>query len=291
MKKLLCFVLVIVSLLGCLSFTACGKNKKQAKLCYIDLKNNQSGFSVTGDDTAIAIGAKKGSDLINKINEYLYTFTSTAQNGLMNEMCALIRDDKSTYSPDYNLSDNDGGTLKIGMECGYEPYNWTQKTNTNGALPIKNVSGKYANGYDVQVAALVAEALNMKIEIYMYEWDSLIPAVTSGTIDLIIAGMSPTEDRKEVIDFTTPYYRSNLVIVTREDSTIANATTLAEIDKQGVRIAAQPGTFHLKALQEQTSSLRVINTLEDFVVMKIALEKGTIDGYVAEEPTAMAFCM
>ncbi len=291
MKKLLCFVLVIVSLIGCLSFTACGKEKKQAKLCYIDLKNNQTGFTVTGDDTAIAIGVKKGSALTSRINDYLDTFDSAAQNDLMSKMCALVCDDKSTYTPNYDLSDNDGGTLKIGMECGYEPYNWTQKTSANGALPIKNVSGKFANGYDVQVAALVAEALNMKIEIYMYEWDSLIPAVTSETIDLIIAGMSPTEDRKEVIDFTTPYYRSNLVIVTREDCSIANAKTLAEIDKAGIKIAAQPGTFHLKALQEQTSSLRVINTLEDFVVMKIALEKGTIDGYVAEEPTAMAFCM
>lgn len=103
--------------------------------------------------------------------------------------------------------------------------------------------------------------------------------------------MSPTDERKEVIDFTTPYYRSNLVIVTREDSKIANATNLSEIDKQGVKIAAQPGTFHLKALKAQTSSLRIVDTLEDFVMMKIALEKGQIDGYVAEEPTAMAFCL
>ena len=181
--------------------------------------------------------------------------------------------------------------LRVGMECNYAPYNWSQADDSNGAVAISNVDNMYTNGYDVQVAQKIADAMGKKLEIYSYEWDSLIPAVTSGTIDLIIAGMSPTEDRKEVIDFTTPYYRSNLVIVTREDSAIANATTLAEIDKQGVRIAAQPGTFHLKALQEQTSSLRVINTLEDFVVMKIALEKGTIDGYVAEEPTAMAFCM
>lgn len=291
MKKLLCMILTIVSLIGCFSFTACGKQTAKAKLCYIDLKNNQSGFTVTGDDTAIAIGVKKGSDLTSRLNEYLDTFDVAAQNDLMNKMCALVRDDKATYTPSFDLSDNNDGTLKIGMECGYEPYNWTQKTDANGSLPIKNVPGKYANGYDVQVAAQVAESLGKKLEIYMYDWDSLIPSVTSETIDLIIAGMSPTEDRKEVIDFTTPYYRSNLVIVTKENSKIASATTLADIDKTGVKIAAQPGTFHLKALTQQTSSLRVVNTLEDFVMMKIALEKGTIDGYVAEEPTAMAFCM
>ena len=53
----------------------------------------------------------------------------------------------------------------------------------------------------------------MKLEIYSYEWDSLIPAVQSGTVDAIIAGMSPTEEREKEIDFTNVYYMSTLVVI------------------------------------------------------------------------------
>ena len=176
------------------------------------------------------------------------------------------------------------------MECGYKPFNWTQNTNANGAVPIANIPGKYANGYDVQIAAKLAAALNFKLEIYQCDWDPLIPSIQSETYDAIIAGMSPTAERLTEVDFTVPYYKSNLVIVTKEGSSIASYTTLAELDKAGVKIAAQPGTFHLTALQEQTNNLTVVSSYSDFVAMQMALEAGLIDGYVAEEPTAMAFC-
>ena len=64
----------------------------------------------------------------------------------------------------------------------------------------------------------IAEALGKKLEIYSYEWDSLVPAVQSGNLDMIIAGMSPTEERKQKIDFSDMYYNSNLVIITKGDT-------------------------------------------------------------------------
>ena len=67
-------------------------------------------------------------------------------------------------------------------------------------------------------------------------------------------------------------------------------TSLSEIDQKGIKIAAQPGTFHLDALKAQTHNLTVVENLNDFVAMRIALEAGTIDGYIAEEPTAITFC-
>lgn len=174
-------------------------------------------------------------------------------------------------------------TLKVGMECNYAPYNWSQTDDSNGALPIANVDKMFANGYDVQVAAKIAESMNKKLEIYSYEWDSLIPAVQSGKLDMIIAGMSPTEERKQKIDFSDIYYTSNLVIVTKKGS-LSDVKTIADLD--GKKIAAQSGTSHLEALSSQTKAQ--VNELADFSTMLIALDAGTIDGYVAEEPTAMA---
>ena len=97
---------------------------------------------------------------------------------------------------------NDGDVLRVGMECNYAPYNWSQADDSDGAIAIANVDNMYTNGYDVQVAKKIADSLGKKLEIYAYEWDSLIPGVQSGNLDMIIAGMSPTSERKEKIDFS-----------------------------------------------------------------------------------------
>ena len=113
------------------------------------------------------------------------------------------------------------GTLKIGMECAYEPYNWTETEATSiGCVPIhgEGKEGLYANGYDVQIAQYIANKLGLELEVYALEWDSLLPAVQSGTIDGIVAGMSPTEEREEQIDFTNTYYESNLVVIIRNNA-------------------------------------------------------------------------
>lgn len=173
--------------------------------------------------------------------------------------------------------------LKVGMECNYAPYNWSQSDNANGAISISNVDNMFTNGYDVQVAQKIADSMGKKLEIYSYEWDSLIPAVQSGKLDMIIAGMSPTAERKEKIDFSDNYFTSNLVIVTKKGN-LSDVKTIADL--KGKKIAAQSGTFHLDALTSQTEAQ--VSEMADFSTMFIALGAGTIEGYVAEEPTAMS---
>ena len=186
---------------------------------------------------------------------------------------------------DAQTSGGGSDVLKVGMECNYAPYNWSQSDDSNGAVAIANVDNMYTNGYDVQVAQKIAKALGKKLEIYSYEWDSLIPGVQSGKLDMIIAGMSPTDERREKIDFSDNYYSSNLVIVTKKDK-LTDVKTIADL--KGKKIAAQSGTFHLTALTDQTEA--AVNEMADFSTMLIALGAGTVDGYVAEEPTAMAVC-
>lgn len=173
--------------------------------------------------------------------------------------------------------------LRVGMECNYAPYNWSQADDSNGAVAIANVDNMYTNGYDVQVAKKIADSLGKELEIYSYEWDSLIPGVQSGKLDMIIAGMSPTSERREKIDFSDNYYTSNLVVVTKKGA-LSDVKSIADLD--GKKIAAQSGTFHLEALSSQTGAK--VNELADFSMMFIALGAGTIEGYIAEEPTAMA---
>ena len=105
-------------------------------------------------------------------------------------------------------------TLRVGMECNYAPYNWTQSDASENAVAI--AAGGYADGYDVRIAKIIAEKLGMDLEIVKTEWDGLTPALLSGNIDVIIAGMSPTAEREEQVDFTDCYYNSNLVVIIKK---------------------------------------------------------------------------
>ena len=74
------------------------------------------------------------------------------------------------------------GILRVGMEVNYAPFNWSQPNGSNEAFPVSNSPGEYANGYDVQIAKLIAEGLGLELEIIKIDWDGLIPALQSGKI-------------------------------------------------------------------------------------------------------------
>lgn len=189
-------------------------------LTYIALKNNSTGFTATPADVGIAIGLKTDSPLRAQMNEILATITENQKIQLMEQMQTLANGGKlNSLALSSETPAAPTGTLKVGMECAYEPYNWTEMSSgTLGEVAIsgEGKDGLFANGYDVQVAQYVANKLGLKLEIYAIEWDSLLPALEAGTIDAIVAGMSPTEDREKVIDFTNTYYESNLVIITKK---------------------------------------------------------------------------
>ena len=185
-------------------------------LDYIHLVNNQTGFTATDADTGIAVAFKTGSDMVAKVNPIIAGISTDTRAALMKQIVTMSADTDKSLGESLALSstntDTSNGTLKIAMECNYAPFNWSQTTDANGAVRIQG-SSLYANGYDVQVAKYIAAELGMALEIYAVEWDSLIPGLQAGTYDGIIAGMSPTSEREEQVDFTDCYYNSNLVII------------------------------------------------------------------------------
>lgn len=186
-------------------------------LAYLPLVNNDTGFTATDADVGIAVGLATGSDLRDQINAILAEISQETRSQLMNQMVQLSAGKEVTeLALTSEAPANPTGTLKVGMECAYAPFNWTDMSEpTLGAVPISSQGseGMYANGYDVQIAQYVANKLGMKLEIYAITWDGLLPALQSGTVDAIIAGMSPTAEREAEIDFTNVYYSSNLVII------------------------------------------------------------------------------
>lgn len=199
------------------ALSVCGADDS---LTYLPLKNNDTGFTATAADVGIAVGLKKGSELREQLNAILAEITPEQRAELMEQIVALAAG-KSVEAFALEIPETDGanGVLRVGMECAYEPYNWTEmNTPSLGAVPIsgEGKQGLYANGYDVQIARYIAARLGMQLEIYAMSWESLLPALQSGTIDVIAAGMSPTAEREREIDFTDTYYESNLVVIIRK---------------------------------------------------------------------------
>ncbi|MGL5041580.1 MAG: transporter substrate-binding domain-containing protein [Culicoidibacterales bacterium] len=173
-----------------------------------------------------------------------------------------------------------GNKLVVGMECNYAPFNWSQPNQTDMTVPIG--SGQYCDGYDVQTAKKIAQDLGKELVIQKIGWDGLILAVQSGEIDAIIAGMSPTEERKKEIAFTDTYFNGTFGIMVRKDSKFAQEKSISGFEN--ARLSAQLGTLHVDLLDQVTKS-RKQPPMKDFPTMTIALTAGEIDGFVTEEST------
>ena len=174
--------------------------------------------------------------------------------------------------------------LRVGMEAAYAPFNWTQDNSSNGAVPIEGTK-QYANGYDVQTAKKIAKTLGKKPLIVKTKWEGLVPALTSGKIDLIIAGMSPTKERKKEIAFSNSYYTSEPVLVVRKDSKYAKAKNLN--DFSGAKVTSQQGVY-LYNLINQIPKVSRQTAMGDFSQMRQALASNVIDAYVSERPEALS---
>lgn len=199
-------------------------------------------------------------------------------------LAACGTDDEGTTSSGGSSDTEEKKTLKVGMEAGYAPFNWSQGDDSNGAVPISG-SKEFAAGYDVEIAKRIAEGLGMELEVVKTDWDGLVPSLQSGAIDLVIAGMSPTAERKEVIDFTENYYFSDYVIVVKADGPYADAKTLE--DFEGAKVTAQQATTHYDVI-DQIKDVKKEVAATDFGAMRVQLTSGAIDGYVSERPEGIS---
>ena len=176
------------------------------------------------------------------------------------------------------------GVLTIAMECAYAPYNWTQSDDSNGAVPIANVPGSYANGYDVMIGKAIAEANGWQLEVIQSDWDSLVPGVQTGTFDAVIAGQSMTAERAEQVDFAGPYFYATIVCLTKADSKFANATSIADL--AGGSCTAQIATIWYDQCLPQIEGATIQTAAETAPAMLMALETDMVDFVCTDMPTA-----
>ena len=179
------------------------------------------------------------------------------------------------------------GVLTVGMECVYAPYNWTQMDDSNGAVPIVNQPGAYANGYDVMMARKFCEKYGWELEVMALEWGGLSAALKSGTIDAAIAGQSMTEERLAEVDMAGPYYYASIVCVTKKDSPLASATGISQLTGT---CTAQQATIWYESCLPQIPNAEIMPQSDDAPAMIMAVESGTVDFICTDMPTARGAC-
>ncbi len=175
--------------------------------------------------------------------------------------------------------------LRVAMECGYAPYNWTQPTDANGAVPIAD-SNDYANGYDVMMAKYIAETMGYDLQIVKLDWDSLVPAVQSGVVDCVIAGQSITSDRLQMVDFSTPYYYASIITLVDKDSKYANAKGLSDL--AGASCTSQMNTVWYDVCLPQIPDAKILPAQDSAPAMLVALASGRVDLVCTDMPTGQA---
>ena len=168
----------------------------------------------------------------------------------------------------------DGVTLRVGMEAAYAPYNWQATEESDTTIPIENVEGAFADGYDVQVAKRIAEELGMEPVAVKMEFGALVDSLNNGTIDIICAGMSVTPERAESADFTDSYIDDEVIIVVKKDSDYADATKLS--DFSGASVLGQKDTFY-DDLIEEIPDVNHMTPVATVPLVVDAIENGTCD--------------
>ena len=172
----------------------------------------------------------------------------------------------------------------VGLECNYAPFNWTENEISATNYPIYNMDGKYAEGYDVQMAKAIASSLGKVLVIMAIEWDGLIPALESKRIDAIIAGMSPTEERKTSVTFTDPYYTSEEVCLVLKNSKYSSATSIN--DFAGATAIGQADTIYDELVPQLVGATHStpLPSVPDIIT---AMMNGRCDVTIVEKPVAL----
>lgn len=169
----------------------------------------------------------------------------------------------------------DRGELRVGLSADYAPLEF-EKT--------KNGKTEYA-GVDIELAKKIAKDNHLKLKIVNMQFDSLLGALKTGKIDIIISGMTTTPERKKEVDFSEPYMETGNVMLIRKNN---NDTFHKLSDFNNKKIGAQKGSEQEKIAQQEIENAQIssLNRLPDAI---LALKSKKIDGLVIEKPVADAY--
>lgn len=160
--------------------------------------------------------------------------------------------------------------IRVGSETTFPPFEFTQ-------------DDKYV-GFDLDLADAVIKQMGSQMEFKSMGFDALIPAVQSGQIDLIAAGLDATPEREKQVAFSDPYFTQNgYIIIVRKD----NDAIKDWADLEGKNVGAQVGTQQVKLAQEAKAAQ--VKQLDSNSQAFMELQAKTLDAVVIDQPVGMYY--
>ncbi|QFT89710.1 Arginine-binding extracellular protein ArtP precursor [Bacillus sp. THAF10] len=188
-----------------------------------------------------------------------------------------------------NSSNGEGDGKKVlvmGTSADYPPFEY-----------IDTEKGEEIIGFDVDLAKAITEELGYELKIVDMEFGSLITAMKAGNIDMILAGMTPTEKREKQVDFTDVYYNAHNMIVSLKDS---NITSLEDL--KGKTVGVQMGSIQYDKAEEIAKEVdmkienrdRIPQIVQDIKTGRFdaaVIEDTVVKGFMEKDPELTGFTL
>ncbi|MBO8172329.1 MAG: glutamine ABC transporter substrate-binding protein GlnH [Bacillaceae bacterium] len=165
-----------------------------------------------------------------------------------------------------------GEKITIGTDTSFVPFEY-----------LNQETGEY-EGFDIDLVKALMEEVGLDYELKPMDFNALIPSLQSGDIDMAIAGMTIKESRKEVVDFTRPYYDAGLLILVRQDTTDINGVD----DLKGKVIATKQGTTSFDFAKSIEGTKKVV-PFPNIDQAYLELEKGGADAVLFDSPNVLYY--
>lgn len=167
------------------------------------------------------------------------------------------------------------GELRVGLSADYAPMEFEHTVNGKT---------EYA-GVDIDLAKKIAKDNNLKLKIVNMSFDSLLGALKTGKIDIIISGMTSTHERKKQVDFSDSYMMTKNIMLVKKDK-VNEYKDIKDFNNK--KVGAQKGTEQEKIAQTEieNASITSLSRLPDVI---LALKSGKVEGAVVEKPVAEAY--
>ncbi|CAA4032644.1 extracellular glutamine-binding protein [Staphylococcus aureus] len=167
------------------------------------------------------------------------------------------------------------GELRVGLSADYAPMEFEHTVNGKT---------EYA-GVDIDLAKKIAKDNNLKLKIVNMSFDSLLGALKTGKIDIIISGMTSTPERKKQVDFSDSYMMTKNIMLVKKDK-VNEYKDIKDFNNK--KVGAQKGTEQEKIAQTEieNASIPSLSRLPDVI---LALKSGKVEGAVVEKPVAEAY--
>ena len=167
------------------------------------------------------------------------------------------------------------GVLVLGTSADYPPFEFHMEVDGKDTIV----------GFDIDIAKKIADAIGVELQIIDMKFEGLLPALTAGKIDLIVSGMTPTDERKQSVDFSIVYYDAMQTMLVAS----ANVDSLTTVEAfTGKKVGVQKASVQ-EALAKETFTSSEVKALDKIPNLIMELKTNKVDGLVLAEPVAKQY--